>query len=120
MARYTSLFTIAGSFHRLRQFLSDVLESCHCDVIYDTEDYVVARELPGRVSYAKLVTVEVLIDKPSDNKKPEADTEIRMNFVVKNEELPLKTDNHCRQMFNLVNQAIADNPQWQLIDCIAS
>lgn len=121
MARYTSLFTITGSFNRLRQFLADVLKSCHCDVIYDTDDYVVAREMPGRVSYAKLVTVEVLIDKPLEGGKiREADSEIRMNFVVKNEELPLKSDNHCRQMFNLVNQAIANSPQWQLIECVAS
>lgn len=116
MARYTSLFTVEVSFDRFRQLLSDLLKSCNFDVIYDTEDYLVAREVPGRVAFAKLVTVEVLID----NRLSTANAEVKMNFVVKNEELPLKTDNHCRQMFNRVNQAVAESPKWQLIECVAS
>jgi hypothetical protein len=40
--------------------------------------------------------------------------------VVKNEELPLKSNNHCREIFNSVNQAIAENRQWHLIECVAS
>jgi hypothetical protein len=115
MARYTSLYTVAVSLDRFRQLLTDLLRSCSLDVIYASEDYLVARELPGQVSYAKLVTVEVLIDQ---TQKP--DTEVRMNFVVKNEELPLKNNNHCRQIFNSVNQAIAENRQWHLIECVAS
>jgi hypothetical protein len=115
MARYTSLFTVSVSFDRLRQLLTDILESCNFNVIYDTEDYLVAREVPGQVSFAKLVTVEVLIDKFR-----EEDAEVRMNFVVKNEELPLKTDNHCRRKFNLVNQAVAESRQWQLLESVAS
>ena len=115
MARYTSLFTISVSLDRLRQLLTDILESCNCNVIYNTEDYLVARENPGQVAFAKLVTVEVLIDRFHSN-----DAEVRMNFVVKNEELPLKTDNHCRRMFNLVNRAVTESRQWHLIECIAS
>lgn len=115
MARYTSLYTVAVSLDRFRQLLTDILRSCSLDVIYASEDYLLARELPGHVSYAKLVTVEVLIDQPQ---KPEE--EVRMNFVVKNEELPLKSNNHCRQIFNLVNQAIAENRQWHLIESVAS
>jgi hypothetical protein len=85
------------------------------DVIYSTEDYLVAREVPGHVTFAKLVTVEVLIDRFST---PE--TEVRMNFVVKNEELPLQSNNHCRDMFNLVNRAVLENRQWHLISSAAS
>jgi hypothetical protein len=115
MARYTSLFTIAVSLDSLQRLLSDLLESCHLDIIYDTGDYLMAREVPGRVSFAKLVTVEVLIDRFAAT-----DEEVRMNFVVKNEELPLNNDNHCRQMFNLVNRAITENHQWHLIESVAS
>jgi hypothetical protein len=115
MARYTSLFTVAGSFDRTRQLLADILRSCRMDVIYSTEDYLVAREVPGRVSFPKLVTVEVLIDRFAT---PE--TEIKMSFVVKNEELPLQSDNHCRDMFDRVNQAVAENHQWHLISSAAS
>jgi len=39
--------------------------------------------------------------------------------VIKNEELPLQTNNHCRRMYELVSQAIADNRQWSLIDTVA-
>lgn len=115
MARYTSLFTVAVSFDRTRHLLTDILRACRMDVIYSTEDYLVAREVPGRVSFTKLVTVEVLIDRFAT---PE--TEVRMSFVVKNEELPLQSDNHCRDVFNLVNQAVVENRQWHLISSAAS
>jgi hypothetical protein len=115
MARYTSLYTVAVSLDRFRQLLTDSLRSCSLDVIYTSEDYLLARESPGQVAYNKLVTVEVLIDQTQT-----ADAEVRMNFVVKNEELPLKSNNHCREIFNSVNQAIAENRQWHLIECVAS
>lgn len=115
MARYTSLFTIAVSLDSLRQLLVDTLASCNFNIIYDSGDYLVAREIPGGVSFAKLVTVEVLIDKSS----PVAE-EVRMSFVVKNEELPLQVDNHCRQMFNMVNRAVIENHRWHLIETVAS
>jgi hypothetical protein len=111
MARYTSLITVTTPLERFRQLLTDTLQSCNCNVIYDTDDYLVAREVPGGVAYSQLVTVEVLIDKPGDEERA-----VRMNFVVKNEELPLKSDNHCRRMFNLVNRAVVENRQWQLIE----
>jgi hypothetical protein len=73
-----------------------------------------AREIPGRIAFAKLVTVEVLIDKSTATAQ-----EVRMNFVIKNEELPLQVDNHCRQMFELVQQAVAANRHWQLVESVA-
>ena len=114
MARYTSLFTVAVSFDRLKQLLTDILRSCSMDIIYSSEDYLVAREVPGHVSFSRLVTVEVLIERPVQ------DPAVRMNFVVKNEELPLKSENHCREIFNLVNRAVAENRQWRLIASAAS
>lgn len=111
MARYTGLFIVAVPIDRLRQLLIDVLESCSCEIVYNTGDYVMARELPGRVSFAKLVRVEVIVDRPNDNKE-----EFRMNLVMKNEELPLNFDNHCRQMFDLLEQAITQNRQWRLVE----
>lgn len=114
MARYTSLVTVESSKDAIKQPLGQTLESCNFDIIYEAEDYLVAREVPGRVSYSKLVTVEVLIDE-----KPADDRAVRMNLVMKNEELPLQTNNHCRQMFDRVTRAIAENRDWQLIDAVA-
>jgi hypothetical protein len=114
MARYTSLFTIAVKPDKLQTLLSEILQSCNFDIIYDTGDYLMAREVPGAIAFAKLVTVEALIDAD-----PSGNDEVRMSFVVKNEELPLHNDNHCRRIFDLVNQAIAENRQWHLIEQIA-
>ncbi|HEY9659891.1 MAG TPA: hypothetical protein V6C65_15655 [Allocoleopsis sp.] len=115
MARYTSLFRVAVSLDRFRQLLVEILRSCSLDIIYSSEDYLVAREVPGQVSYTKLVTVEVMIEQ-----NVRKSTEVQLSFVVKNEELPLQNNNHCRQIFNLVNQSIAENRQWQLIASAAS
>ena len=114
MARYTCLFTVEASLNGLHQVLSEVLESCHFDIIYQTPEYLMGREVPGRVSYSKLVTVEVLIDRTVAT-----DREVRMSFVIKNEELPLQVDNHCHQMFDLVGQAMADSRGLRLIEAVA-
>lgn len=113
MARYTCSLTVAVSLDHLQQSLIEVLQSCNFDIIYDTGDYLMARESPGRVAFAKLVTVEVLIDKSTATAQ-----EVRMNFVIKNEELPLQVDNHCRQMFDLVQEAVAENRHWQLVESV--
>lgn len=114
MARYTCSFTIAVSLEYLPQLLIEVLQSCNFDIIYNTPDYLMARESPGSVPFAKLVTVEVLIDKSTATPQ-----EVRMNFVIKNEELPLQVDNHCHQIFDMVRQAVEDNRNWQLLESVA-
>lgn len=111
MARYTCFFTVAVPLEKLRQLLAEILESCRFDIIYHTEDYMMAREVPGQVSFARLVTVEVLIDKTKATNEC-----VRMDVVAKNEELPLQLNNHCYRMFDQVSRAIAENPQWQLLE----
>jgi hypothetical protein len=32
--------------------------------------------------------------------------------------LPLQVDNHCRQMFDLVQEAVAENKHWQLVESV--
>ena len=114
MARYTGMFLVAVPFERLRHLLIEILQSCNFDIIYDAGDYIMAREVPGGVPFGKLVTVEVLIDKTMATDKG-----IRMNFVLKNEELPLQVHNHCSQMFDAISDAIAGNEQWQLLEKVA-
>jgi len=114
MARYTCSFTVAVSPDHLQPSLIEVLQGCDFDIIYDTGDYIMAREIPGHVAFAKLVTVEVLIDKSMAT-----DQEIRMNFVIKNEELPLQVDNHCHDKFYEVQEAVAQNRHWQLLESVA-
>ena len=118
MARYTSFYKSIAPSCDLKQCIFEMLRSCDFDVIYDRGDYVFAREIPGGVDYSRLVTVEVLIDRPKSIEKSDVtDDAFHMNFVVKNEELPLKVDNHCRQKFNLVNEAIQSS---QLLNVVAA
>lgn len=114
MARYTGLFKIAASVSSLQQLLSEILESCNFNIVYQTGDYLMARENPGNVAYHKLVTVEVLVDRSTAT-----DDAVQMQVVMKNEELPLKVDNHCCQTYNRLNQAILDARDWKLIEAIA-
>ena len=81
------------------------------DTMYETDDYVMAREIPGQVIFTKLVTSEVSIDVSSTN--PDL---VKLSFLVKNEELPLNPNNHCRQIFDLLRVAIAHNYDWEAID----
>lgn len=81
------------------------------DTMYETDDYVMAREIPGQVIFTKLVTSEVSIDVSSAN--PDL---VKLSFLVKNEELPLNPNNHCRQIFELLRVAIAHNYDWESID----
>lgn len=115
MARYTCSFTVSTPVDSVQSSLITILRSCQFEIIYDTGDYLMAREIPGHVTFGKLVTVEVLIDKPFFTGQ-----EVRMNFVVKNEELPLQVDNHCWQMYNIVRGAVIENHQWQLLETIPS
>jgi hypothetical protein len=115
MARYTGLFKVAASAERLHQFLGEILESCNFSIIHQTGDYLMAREVPGKVTYAQLVTVEILVDQTTAT-----DEAIQMNVVIKNEELPLHTNNHCRQMYERVNQALVETHHWQLLEAVAS
>lgn len=115
MARYTGLFIVAVPLENFRPLLGEILEAVNLNIIYETVDYIMAREQPGAVPFTKLVTVEVLI-----NRTVGVEDEVRMNVVMKNEELPLHLDNRCRQMFNLLSEAIAENRYWDLLETAAS
>ncbi|MEB3826467.1 hypothetical protein [Phormidium sp. CCY1219] len=115
MARYTGLFIVAVPLEDFRPLLLELIEACNLDIIYDTGDYIMAREVPGQIPFGKLVTVEFLIDKPAN-----VEDEVRMNLVMKNEELPLHFENHCRQVFDFLSEAIAENRYWQLLETAVS
>ena len=115
MARYTGLFIVAVPLENFRPLLGEILEAANLNIIYETADYIMAREQPGEVPFTRLVTVEVLI-----NRTVGEEDEVRMNVVMKNEELPLHLDNRCRQMFNLLSEAIAENRYWELLETAAS
>lgn len=110
MARYTHDLTVAVPLSQFYEQIKAVLTACHFEVLYFKEDYVVARELPGNIPFSRLVTVEVFVD--STRATPDI---THLNVVVKNEELPLQANNHCYQMYEKLNEAIAENQGWDLI-----
>ncbi|WP_315786238.1 hypothetical protein [Fischerella sp. JS2] len=114
MARYTCSFILSIPVHHLQPLLVELLQDCNLDVQYSTLDYIMAREIVGTVSYSKMVTVEILIDKSTAT-----ETETRMSIVIKNQELPLQLDNHCRQVFEYIKQAIEESRHWHLIESLA-
>jgi len=109
MARYPILATAVPD-ESLHQSLLDVLQSCQLEIIHDTADYVMAREKPSGIPFAKLVTVEGLIDKTGATRD-----QIRVEVVVKNEELPVHSDNHCSRMRDSVHQAFEDSINWSIV-----
>ncbi|MBH8563444.1 hypothetical protein I8748_14835 [Nostoc sp. CENA67] len=114
MARYTCSFILSISIDHLQPLVVELLQDCDLEIQYYTPDYIIAREIPGNVSFSKLVKAEVLIDKSAAT-----ETESRMSIVIKNEELPLQVDNHCRQMFEFIKQTIEQSRHWHLIESLA-
>lgn len=114
MARYTCSFIVSVPINEFQPLLVELLQDCGLEVQYYTADYILAREIPGNVSFSKLVTVEVFIDKSTAT-----ETESRMSIVIKNEELALQLNNRCRQMYDFIKQAIEDCRHWHLIETIA-
>ncbi|NJN29185.1 MAG: hypothetical protein HC824_00950 [Synechococcales cyanobacterium RM1_1_8] len=110
MARYPLLATAVPT-EGLHQSLLDVLKSCQLEIIHDTADYVMARERPsGSIPYPQLVTVEGLIDKTGATRD-----EIRVEVVIKNEELPVHSDNHCSRLRDSIHQAFENTEGWDIV-----
>lgn len=110
MARYTCNYVVHLPFEEVKGSLSGILQGCQFDIMHDTKDFLLAREKPGNVPFAKLVTIEALFDRPVGESAV-----LKVDLVVKNEELPLKLHNHCQQRFVLVRDAIAENQSWELL-----
>lgn len=110
MARYTRSLSVALSLSDCLAQLKAVLEGCNLEVLFSKEDCVIARETPGRVPFAKLVTIEVLVDSTRATSNV-----TNMDVVVKNEELPLQTNNHCSQIFDQLSQSLNQHSGWQVI-----
>ncbi len=114
MARYTCSFILSVSIDDLQPLLVDLLQANGLEVQYYNADSIMAREVPGSIAFPKLVTVEIFIDKTTAT-----ESETRMNIVIKNQELPLQLDNHCRQVFEFIKQEIEQSRHWHLIESLA-
>jgi len=103
MARYTNFFMTGAPKEDVHQGLVTALKTCGLDLVYQDPVYIVAKEKPGQVSFAQLTTVELMLNPPTRELGG-----AKIDLVVKNEELPLRQQNHCREVFTQVNQAISE------------
>jgi hypothetical protein len=115
MARYSNCYTVTISVAEFPAQFANIMKLCGCEIVYHTIEYMMASEIPGKVPYSKLITVEVLLDTTKATK-----TQMQVDLVVKNDELPLQSNNHCRKMFDKVTDAIASSPEWKLLEEVAS
>jgi hypothetical protein len=115
MSRYVCHFLVHLSPQHVRVPLKKLLEACGMETIHEVEDYLMAREIPGQVSFARLAVAEILIDVTHATQEA-----VKVSFVVRNEELPLNSNNHCRQVFDLLRRAIDHNFDWQPISNLRS
>ena len=97
MARYTTLLTLPTQHPDLCDRIARTLEGCGLVMVYSTSDYIMAKERLDRVSLAELTTVEVLVTSAQ-----------QLQLVVKNEQLPLQADNHCKVTFETVSGALLE------------
>jgi hypothetical protein len=112
MARYAGFFVVRVSLENLRQILIKILEEAQLKIIYDKGESIMAREVTGKVPMSQLVTVEFGIKNEVD------DAEIKLNFVLTNNELPLHENNHCHEVFDDLSTLIIDFPEWQVLDAM--
>lgn len=101
MARYTCVMQLTGTTDTIRPTVKQLLEAdtAKFQLIYDSRDYWVAREVPGDMPFSRLVTIEMLLD----SVRPDC---TQVTCIAKNEELPLQIGNHCEQVFSHLEGAL--------------
>ncbi|MGB2923799.1 MAG: hypothetical protein WBB82_00685 [Limnothrix sp.] len=110
MARYICSYLVVGlTEQEMIASLQEIIQECDLNLTYETGGYLMAKEKPGNVSFTKLVEVEILFDR---NKIEQG--KLQIDFVVKNEELPLQTKNHCNTIFEGIKEVVSAKQQWQL------
>ncbi|MEM6446220.1 MAG: hypothetical protein AAFY57_13465 [Cyanobacteria bacterium J06642_2] len=100
MARYSCVHYVLGPAGRIHDLLVGVFEPERFELIHDSPNYWVVRELPGQVSFDRLVTLEFLLDSGVD------DNRIQVTCIAKNDALSLQRENYCRQVFDSVESII--------------
>ncbi len=111
MARYTQHFLVEIAPENLHSTIIRTLEACRFTITYETDDYVIAQEIETNASFAKMVTVEVLIHRS----EIEGD-QAKLTSVTKNAELPLRVNNYCHGISDLISKAFCDSPEWKVLE----
>ncbi|BDA39210.1 hypothetical protein [Candidatus Atelocyanobacterium thalassae] len=109
MARYTCTFFVSTTLKEVSTLLDQILRSCNFYIIYEANDYLLAKENIDQVFFSKLVSIEIFIESTASKKNY-----IPINFIVKNDELPLNPNNHCYQRFQQIQTILNKNQKFHL------
>ena len=112
MARYACSTVLATSADRIGERITRLLHSCDLELLLQRGDYLIARERPrGAAALAQLVSLEVLMDRTAATEE-----RIAVQFICKNEELPLQAENHCWQVFQRITAALEQDEELTLVE----
>lgn len=113
MARYTGVFTVEVRLEIFPEVMMGIIDYCELEILYNTGDYMMAREKIDRIPLQQLTTLEVKLEMATATAKS-----VRLQIVTQNDELALTSDNHCHQLFDLITQLIHRNSNWQVLDSL--
>jgi hypothetical protein len=113
MARYSCSYFVGISPHQTGFLYDDILSLGEFEIIKRRTDVLLLSEVPNDALFPQLVKVELFIHPPTSS-------ELQIDLLVKNHELPLRTNNRCRQFFQSIHQIITNNYQGQSLTRITA
>jgi len=113
MARYSCSYFVGISPHQTGLLYDDILSLGEFEIIKRRTDVLLLSEVPNDALFPQLVKVELFIHPPTSS-------ELQIDLLVKNHELPLRTNNRCRQFFQSIHQIITNNYQGQSLTRITA
>jgi hypothetical protein len=106
MSRYSCSYIVKISPNRLDLLYDDLLQFSVFEVMHRRPDIFVLLETPNEAMFVQLVTIELF-------NTPISPSEIQIDLLVKNHELPLRINNRCRQFFDRIHRLITEEYQGQ-------
>ncbi len=102
MSRYACSYLVKISPNRLQLLYDDLLQLSVFEVMHRRSDVLVLIEMPNDALFTQLVTIELF-------NTPVSPSEIQIDLLVKNHELPLRVNNRCRQFFERIHRTITED-----------
>jgi hypothetical protein len=102
MSRYSCSYRVRLSLDRLGFLYDDILKLSVFEVTHRRADVFVLLEKPNEPMFAQLITIELF-------NRPVSPSEIQIELLVKNHELPLRVNNRCRRFFDRVHRIITED-----------
>jgi hypothetical protein len=106
MSRYSCSYLAKIPPNRLDLLYDDLLQLSVFEVMHRRPDIFVLLETPNEAMFVQLVTIELF-------NTPISPSEIQIDLLVKNHELPLRINNRCRQFFDRIHRLITEDYQGQ-------